>query len=85
MNSLSLSLSLSLLVDLFFYSYEGDFIQKLLYQKKKKLAVSFNLIFRYIDDVLSINNENFHTYVNAIYPNKLEQTHNRIKHECFLL
>ena len=76
-----------LLADLFLYSYEADFIQKLLNQKKKKLAVSFNLTFRYIDDVLSINNDNFHTYVNTIYPNELEikKTHSRIKHKCFLL
>ena len=61
-----------LLADLFLYSYEAEFIQKLLSQKKKKLAVAFNLTFRYIDDVLSINNDSFHTYVNAIYPNELE-------------
>ena len=48
-----------LLADLFLYSYEADFIQKLLNQKKKKLAVPFYLTFRYIDDVLSINNEIF--------------------------
>ena len=34
--------------------------------------MSFNLTFRYIDDVLSINNDNFHTYVNVIYPDQLE-------------
>ena len=34
--------------------------------------MTFNLTFRYIDDVLSINNDNFHTYVNTIYPNELE-------------
>ena len=61
-----------LLADLFLYSYEAEFIQKLLSQKKKKLAVAFNLTFRYIDDVLSINNEHFHTYVNMIYPTELE-------------
>ena len=33
----------------------------------KKLAVSFNHTFRYIDDVLSINNYNFHNYVHLIY------------------
>ena len=61
-----------LLADLFLYSYEAEFIQKLLSQKKKKLAVAFNLTFKYIDDVLSINNEHFHTYVNMIYPTELE-------------
>jgi hypothetical protein len=38
----------------------------------KKLAVSFNHTFRYIDDVLSINNHNFHNYVLLIYPDELE-------------
>ena len=32
----------------------------------------FNLTYRYIDDVLSINNHNFHNYVNLIYPDELE-------------
>ena len=40
--------------------------------KTKKLAVSFNLTYRYIDDVLSINNHNFHNYVHLIYPDELE-------------
>jgi hypothetical protein len=42
-----------LLADLFLYSYEAEFIQKLLHEKKKSLAVAFNSTFRYIDDVLS--------------------------------
>jgi len=41
-----------LLVDLFLYSYEADFIQGIL----KKLARSCNFTFRYTDDVLSLNN-----------------------------
>ena len=63
-----------LLADLFLYSYEAEFVQKLLRDKNKKLPVSFNLTYRYIDDVLSINNHNFHTYIYAhlIYPDELE-------------
>jgi hypothetical protein len=34
--------------------------------------VAFISTFRYIDDVLSINNSQFHSYVNSIYPNELE-------------
>jgi hypothetical protein len=34
--------------------------------------VDFNLTFRYIDDVLSINNDQFHSYVDSIYPNELK-------------
>ena len=33
-----------LLADLFLYSYEAEFIQKLLHEKKKYLAVAFNNI-----------------------------------------
>jgi hypothetical protein len=36
------------------------------------LKKSFNHTFRYIDDVLSINNHNFHNYVHLIYPDELE-------------
>jgi hypothetical protein len=34
--------------------------------------VAFNSTFRYIDDVLSINNDQFHSYVDSIYPSELE-------------
>jgi hypothetical protein len=40
-----------LLADLFLYSYEVDFIQGLLKKNEKKLARSFNIKFRYIDDL----------------------------------
>jgi hypothetical protein len=61
-----------LLADLFLYSYEPEFVQKLLRDNNKKLAVSFNHTFRYIDNVLSIINHNFHSYVDLIYPDELE-------------
>jgi hypothetical protein len=38
----------------------------------ESLVVVFNSTFRYIDDVLSINNNQFHSYVDSIYPNELE-------------
>jgi hypothetical protein len=42
------------------------------FEKKNSLSVAFNSSFRYIDDVLSINNNQFHPYVDLIYPNKLQ-------------
>ena len=48
-----------LLADLFLYSYEAEFIQGLLRNNKKKLTRSFNFTFRYIDNVLSLNNPMF--------------------------
>ena len=61
-----------LLADLFLYSYEAKFIQKLLHEKKKSLAVAFKSTFRYIDDVLCINNNQFHSCVDSIYPDEME-------------
>jgi hypothetical protein len=46
-----------LLTDLFLYSYEAEFIQKPLHEKNEPLAVTFNSTFRFIDDILSINND----------------------------
>ena len=61
-----------LLADLFLYQYETDFIQGFLKKNKKKLARSFNFTFRYIDDVLSLNNSRFCDFVDRIYPIELE-------------
>ena len=61
-----------LLADLFLYSFEVDFIQGLLKKNEKKLARSFNIKFRYIDDVLSLNNSGFGDFVDRIYPIELE-------------
>ena len=61
-----------LLADLFLYYYEADFMQKLLRKKDKKLAISFNSTFRYINDVLSLSNSKFGDYVKRIYPIELE-------------
>ena len=61
-----------LLADIFLYSYEAEFIQSLLSIGKKKLASQFNFTYRYIDDVLSINNPDFDNYLGQMYPAELE-------------
>ena len=61
-----------LLADIFLYSYEADFIQPLLSTGKKTLASQFNFTYRYIDDVLSINNPGFENYLGQMYPAELE-------------
>jgi hypothetical protein len=61
-----------LLADLFLYSYEADFIQGILKKNGKKLARSLNFTFRYIDDILSLNNSMFGDFVDRIYPIDLE-------------
>ena len=61
-----------LLADLFLYSYEAEFIQTLIKSGKRHLAKSFHFTYRYIDDVLSINNPKFGDYIDYIYPVELE-------------
>jgi hypothetical protein len=61
-----------LLADLFLYSYQEESIQKLLHEKNKPFTVAVNSTFRYIDDALSINNDQFHSYVDSIFPGELE-------------
>ena len=61
-----------LLADLFLYSYESEFVQQLQKSGAKRQCHSFNLTFRYIDDVLSLNNVKFSEYLDSIYPSELE-------------
>jgi hypothetical protein len=61
-----------LLADVFLYSYEADFIQGLLKKNEKKPARSFNFTYRYIDDVLSLNNSRFGDFIDRIYTIELE-------------
>jgi hypothetical protein len=51
---------------------ESEFLQKLVKDKKIHEARAFNFTYRYIDDVLSINNSIFAEYLPLIYPQELE-------------
>ena len=42
------------------------------YQKRKQLASQINFTYRYIDDVLSINNKHFENYLGQMYPAEFE-------------
>jgi hypothetical protein len=74
-----------LLVDLFLYSYlyKAYFIQGFLKKNEKKLARSFNFTFRYIDDVLSLDNFRFGDFVDRIYPIELRIQNTRYKRDDF--
>ena len=60
-----------LLADLFLYSYENEFLDKLIKECKRKLARKFNLSYRYIDDLISFNNKRFNEVISDIYPKEL--------------
>ena len=61
-----------LLADMFLYPYEAEFIQSLLSTGRKRLASQFNFTYRYIDDLLSINNPDFENYLGQMYLPELE-------------
>ena len=56
-----------LLADLFLYSFEADLIHS---QERRKEASP--ITFRYIDDVISLNNSGLGDFVDRIYPIELE-------------
>ena len=68
----NVSFLLFLFLNLFLYSYESEFLQKLVKDKKIHETRAFNFIYRYIDDVLSINNARFAEFLPLIYPPELE-------------
>ena len=60
-----------LLADLFLYSYENEFLDKLIKEGKRKLARRFNLSYHYIDDLISFNDKRFKEFISDIYPKEL--------------
>ena len=60
-----------LLADLFLYFSENEFLDKLIKEGKRKLARKFNLSYRYIDDLISFNNNRFKEFISDIYPKEL--------------
>ena len=75
-----------LLADLFLYSYESELLQNLVKDKKIHEARAFNFTYRYIDDVLSLNNPRFAEFLPLIYPPELEikETTNTASSASFL-
>ena len=60
-----------LLADLsFLYSYENEFLDNTIKGGHRRLAKSFNLCYRYIDDLIVFNNRKFLDYF-KIYPSQL--------------
>ena len=52
-----------LLADIFLYSYESEFLDNMIRSGHRKLASSFSLYYRYMDDLIICNNKKFGGYV----------------------
>ena len=61
-----------LIANLILYLYKTEILQNLMKKKNIKDAKSFNLTYRYIDDVLSINNPSFCKWLPSMYQSKIE-------------
>ena len=61
-----------LVADLFLFCYEWDFMKSLTKEKRYDLIDTFNstssYIYRYLDDLLNIDNIHFESMVHRIYP-----------------
>ena len=57
-----------LLADLFLCSYKNEFLDNMMKSGHRRLARSFNLCYRYIDDFIIFNNKKFLDYLKEIYP-----------------
>ena len=60
-----------LLVDRFVYSYKNEFLDNMVRSGHRKLTRSFNLCYRYTDDLIVFNNKKFLDYLKEIYPSQL--------------
>ena len=61
-----------LVADLFLFCYERDFITSLSDVKQAEIIEAFKSTFRYLDDLLNIDNPYFEGMVNRIYPPELQ-------------
>ena len=56
----------SLLADLFLYSYENEFLDNMIRSGHRRLVRSFNLCYRYTDDLIVSNHKKFLDYLKEI-------------------
>ena len=60
-----------LLADLFLYSYENEFLDNMIRSGHSRLAKSFNLCYRYTDDLIAFSNKKVLDYLKEIHPSQL--------------
>ena len=61
-----------LVADLFLFFYDSDFMMSLSEEKQADVIDAFNTTFRYLDDILNINNVYFDNMVSQIYHLELQ-------------
>jgi hypothetical protein len=67
-----------LVVDLFLYCYEKDFMLNLSEDKQQDVIVAFNHTSRYLDDIFNLDNFYYDQMVSDIYPHELQLKKNEL-------
>ena len=62
----------ALIADLILFCYERDFMISLSDDKQADIIDAFNTTFRYLDDILNINNVWFDYMISQIYPSEFQ-------------
>ena len=62
----------TLIADLFLFCYERDFMLSLSDNSQTDIIEAFNSTYRYLDDLLNIDNPYFEQMVGQIYPTELQ-------------
>ena len=60
------------IADLFLFCNERDFMLSLSEDSQSEVIEAFNSTFRYLDDLLKIDNNFFDSMVNRVYPSELQ-------------
>ena len=61
-----------LIAELFLFCYERDFMASLPYNKEAEIIQAFNSTYRYLDNLLNIDNPYFEGTVGQIYQSELQ-------------
>ena len=61
-----------LVADVLLFCYERDFMMSPFDDKQADVIDAFNTAFRYLDDILNINNVYFDKMISQIYPSELQ-------------
>ena len=64
--------SAPLIADLLLFCYERDFMSDLHKSKRHDLIDMFNDTYRYLDDIITIDNSDYQKHISDIYPAELQ-------------
>ena len=71
-----------IVADLFLFCYERDFMLSLSEDTQSDVIEAFNSTYRYLDELLNIDNNFLDSMVNRIYPSELQFNKTNVSYRC---